>query len=303
MIDTITGTILVQNKNGNVDIKDAYDKECSRIDNFFDWGEFGTMTRIGNLVSYDAFERSSGKTELANYHNGNPASFYLFKNCGISDCIRRGWRWEEHQHSIIDKYLNNKSIAVEIGSHIGTLTVKLSKVVSKVYAFEPMKATYNTLVDNLELNNCDNVIHHEKGCGDENKKVRVKWISDNNAGGTGLEGGYLTKDSNIDCDIIVDVVTLDSLKLEKIDYMKIDAEGYEELVIKGAKETIQACLPLIVMECFNEDTFNSHVFNAPRASNIEITDRFKFLLDLGYTYEHVAFEDFLFIPPPPPYNA
>ena len=297
MIDTVTGAKIVQNKNGHIGIKTAYEAECSKFNTFFDWGKFGQVTSIGNIVSYDPFERSMTKTELPNYHGGTSASFYLFKNCGISDCIRRGCVWEQHQHDIIDKYLDSNSVAVEIGAHIGTITVKLSKVVSKVYAFEPMKATYNILVDNLKLNNCDNVMVYEKGCGDENKTEKVKWVSTSNAGGTGLEGGYLTKDSNLDYDIMVDVITLDSLEFKTIDYMKIDVEGYEELVITGARETIKTCLPLIIVECFNKDTFNSHIFNAPRATDSEIEERFKFLLDLGYTYEHVAFEDFLFIPP------
>ena len=39
--------------------------------------------------------------------------------------------------------------------------------------------------------------------------------------------------------IYVEVIPIDSLNLDKIDFMKIDVEGYEELVIEGAIETIK----------------------------------------------------------------
>ena len=55
--------------------------------------------------------------------------------------------------------------------------------------------------------------------------------------------------------------------------------------------------PLIVMELFNKDTFNNHKIDAARATDEEIKERFGFLINLGYIYEHVYFEDFVFIPP------
>ena len=87
------------------------------------------------------------------------------------------------------------------------------------------------------------------------------------------------------------------MQFDRVDYIKIDAEGYEELVIEGAKDTIIKNNPLIIMELFNKDTFNNHNLDAPRATNKEIKERFGFLIDLGYIYEHVYFEDFVFIPP------
>jgi FkbM family methyltransferase len=258
-----------------------------------------------NVVNYknqdinkeDIFRRAENITSINNYHDNSPAKFYLYENdLGPSACLKRGFRWEEHQHDIIDQYLNKETTAIEIGSHIGSITIKLAKVCSKVYAFEPIVESYNILKDNLQLNNCNNVILHNLGCGEKNKKVAVKWLCKNNPGGTGLEGGILTRPSNIDDEIIVEIITLDSIKFNKVDYIKIDVEGYEELVIKGAEETIKTHKPLIIMECFNKDEFNNNNLNAKKASYSEICERFKFLIDLGYTFKHIAFEDFLFLP-------
>lgn len=291
---------ILQNKNGNIEIKKAYDYECSKIKDHFCFGKFGNFTEIGNIVDYHTIPMDRTIFTLDKYHDNEPAYFYLFEDdLGPSACIKRGFKWEEHQHNIIDKYLDKDSVAIEIGSHIGTVTVKLSKVCKIVHAFEPIENTYTLLTDNMKINKCDNVVLHNLACGEKVKNVNVKWISANNPGGTGLEGGTLTKDRNIDEKFVVSVIPLDSIKFDKLDYIKIDVEGYEELVIEGSMETIKKHLPLIVIECFNKDKFNSHTHDAPKASDEEILGRYDFLIKLGYTFTHIAFEDFLFLPPRP----
>ena len=117
----------------NVNIQNAYNKECELLkSDYLCYNKFGTYTEIKNVVKYSnidiIFYTSKNITTLHNYHNNNPAYFYLFENdLGPSACLKRGFRWEEHQHYIIDKYLNKDSVAIEIGSHIGSITIKLSK--------------------------------------------------------------------------------------------------------------------------------------------------------------------------------
>jgi len=44
------------------------------------------------------------------------------------------------------------------------------------------------------------------------------------------------------------MITLDSLELEIVDYVKIDCEGYENQILLGAQQTLQRCRPRIVIE-------------------------------------------------------
>jgi FkbM family methyltransferase len=238
------------------------------------------------------FKLSPNITTLPNYHCNESAKFLLYEKCVISDCIRRGWRWEEHQHDVIDKYLNSDSIVVEVGAHIGTITIKLSKVAKEVHSFEPLKPSYDVLNTNLSLNNCTNVITYQQGVSDKISSTYIKWVTENNVGASGLEGGTMTQDiSLLDKKIKVDLVSIDSLNLNKVDYIKIDVEGYEELVVKGAKNTIEENHPLMIIESFEK--LNS---NDVRASDESLHKRFGFLFDLGYIYEELYEWDFLFIP-------
>ena len=238
--------------------------------------------------------------ELPNYYKDQSAKFQLYKNCIISDCIRRGYRWEEHHHDLAYKYLNSDSIVVEVGAHIGTLTVILSKLSKKVYTYEPIKQSYDLLNKNLLLNNCKNVISYQKGVGDEIGKTKVGYISEGNCGATILQGGSIEKHWYKKTDVDVDMITLDSLNLDRIDYLKIDVEGYEEKVINGGLKIINKYKPIIVLECMGDYDLGTII------SDEKIKIKFKNLLDLGYTFKNLITEcnteegekiwDILFLP-------
>ena len=237
--------------------------------------------------------------ELKNYHNKNSAFFKLYKNCPISDCVKRGHKWEEHQHNIIDKYVKDSYYCVEVGCHIGTISVKLSKSCKKLYCFEPLINSFNLLKENLELNNCNNVIIHNKGLSNENKQGYLDFISPNNPGGTGI----LCDSQNINSNVInltnkypIELITLDSFNIDKLDYLKIDVEGYENNVINGAFKTIKKCKPLIVMEIFeNMNTYSDGQPVIPMSVE-KVKDRYKNIIDLGYNVINIDQHDYLFIP-------
>ena len=46
----------------------------------------------------------------------------------------------------------------------------------------------------------------------------------------------------------IKLTTIDSLELERLDFIKLDIEGYELFALKGAEETIKRCKPLIAFE-------------------------------------------------------
>jgi hypothetical protein len=51
-------------------------------------------------------------------------------------------------------------------------------------------------------------------------------------------------------DDAIDIRSLDDFELAKIDFIKIDVEGFETDVLLGAAQTIERCKPVILIEVF-----------------------------------------------------
>ena len=64
---------------------------------------------------------------------------------------------------------------------------------------------------------------------------------------------YVDPDSKTGSTVIV---KLDTLNLQKVDYIKIDCEGFEYRVLQGAKDTIQRCRPVVVIEQKPHDMYS-----------------------------------------------
>ena len=226
-----------------------------------------------------------------NYHNGLPALFEVFENCEISNEIRNNRIWEPHLHKIFEKYINNESIVLEGGCHIGTHSIKLAKICKRLYTFEPMPRSNDLLKKNIAQNNLLNVITSSNGLSNLISNTYFEWVPNGNIGGSGLANNPMGKPNfitAIEDKIVVDLITIDSLKLDKIDFIKLDVEGYEELVIEGAMHTINKCRPIIIMEVWK---------NHYGEFSLEYTkNKFIRLLELGYDVFHIDGPDFLFTP-------
>jgi len=223
-----------------------------------------------------------------NYHNNLPCKFYLHNNDTISDHLRKNNIWEPHIHQIFEKYINKDSIVVEGGAHIGTHTIKLAYLCKHIYAFEPMIENLDLLNKNLNINNLNNVTIIKKGLSNNDKTTYYDWILD--PGAAGLADNPMGKPSwlSTNKNIEVQLTTIDLLDLDKLDFIKLDIEGYESLAIEGAMKTIIKCKPIIEMEVWAN---HMGLIDINYTKNL-----FNDLLNVGYTCKHISGPDFLFIP-------
>jgi FkbM family methyltransferase len=231
---------------------------------------------------------------IDNYHYTEGINFLTYPpdKCIISKVISRNQVWEPHMHRIFEKYINKESIVLEGGCHIGTHTLRLSLLGKRVLSFEPMITSNTILRKNLKMNKITNVTVYNEGLSNKSDVAYFQWIGYNNPGGSGLTNNPMGKpnyEKNINtCNYPVDLITIDSLQLDKLDFIKLDVEGYEINVIEGALDTIKKCNPIITMEVW--ENFNG------KYSLQHATSRFKILLDIGYTIHQIQGPDFLFLP-------
>lgn len=217
--------------------------------------------------------------------------FETYSDCIISDHIKKNQIWEPHLHAIFEQYINKDSIVLEAGCYIGTHTIKLASLAKLVYAFEPLPKSNQVLQNNIKLNKINNVILSNKGLADQESTAEFGWVPDWNPGGATLDNNPMGKPDfcpELEEKIKIELTTIDSLNLEKLDFIKLDVEGYEPLAIKGALKTIEKYKPIIVLECWS---------SYKATYDIEFTkDKMKDLIALNYEIKHLSGPDFICCP-------
>jgi FkbM family methyltransferase len=186
---------------------------------------------------------------------------------------------------------NNEKIILDIGSHIGSHSILYAKYIDncQVYCFEPQQAIFQLLQKNINdnlLTNCKlfhNTVGHKitettmSSMLYDGYDCLIEYNTNKiiNYGGIGLgQNGENTK-----------MITIDSLNLERCDYIKIDVEGAEILVLMGATETIEKYKPIIMFE--NTDKKVSNEMKNSLSIDFVPMDTIEFLTNLNYSFENL----------------
>lgn len=142
------------------------------------------------------------------------------------------------------------STVVEVGANIGTHTVSIARAVGdggRVIAVEPQRVIFQYLCANISLNGFMNVETYHCGCGSEAATLIVPAIDysaerNQNFGGVSLQKNGLGES--------VEIRRLDDLvgDTRLVRLIKIDVEGMEADVLRGAMATIRASRPILYVE-------------------------------------------------------
>lgn len=171
------------------------------------------------------------------------------------NCINKGrYSYQRAKLIAILSFMpdNKRKTVIDIGSNIGSWTYSLVDFFDFVHCFEPIKIHQDCWVKNLE--GYSNVKLYPVALGDEDEQVKM-FVPD-----VCMAGAYITSPKNHATDkpteiykngTVIESITvksLDNYNFESIDFIKIDVEGYELNVLKGAKETILRNKPCILLE-------------------------------------------------------
>lgn len=130
-----------------------------------------------------------------------------------------------------------RRVAVDIGANVGLWTRDLCQWFEQVIAIEPVEAFRQCLLQNVSATNID---IRPVALGAVNTTINMI-ITENNTGHSHVDVASIGQGS-------VPMVTLDSLNLPCVDYIKIDCEGFERNILLGAQQTICQHRPIMVIE-------------------------------------------------------
>lgn len=144
-----------------------------------------------------------------------------------------------------------KRTAVDIGGHVGLWSMWLTGMFDHVHAIEPVPFHRELFRLNVDMTRCT---LHELAVGEQPGTISIE-VPDETTGNAHVAIGCRhpgTKHvANPDKQIVwpdIPMVTLDSLGLTDVDFIKIDVEGFERAVVAGGRETILRERPVIVVE-------------------------------------------------------
>lgn len=178
---------------------------------------------------------------------------------------------ESHHESVV---------FLDIGCNIGQELIFAASINKNIKAigFEPLSHLCKQINASIEINNLSNAKVYNVAMGNEDQEINIK-IPEINIGGSSI----VRDASNTNCKLKVEKIKvrhadnfLQEQKIDKVDIIKIDVEGYEYEVLDGLRETLQKYSPIILIEY-------SPVFYVG-----EFSDRgektLRLMSDLGYTY-------------------
>lgn len=140
-------------------------------------------------------------------------------------------------------------VVIDVGANWGFLSIVFASTVchpnGKVLAFEPHPKIFKTLMDSIKVNHLEKTVNlNNVAIGAENTNVRINLFSGSS---------NILKPS--DKSIIVKQITLDSFidKINSIDLVKVDVDGYEYNVLLGSEKIIEKFQPIWIVETNNDE--------------------------------------------------
>jgi FkbM family methyltransferase len=181
-----------------------------------------------------------------------------------------GQHFEPHMCKLFLALLEKNHVVLDIGANIGCTTILFAQNAREVISFEPSPTTFKYLQLNIRRANFRNVQLHNVGLGTQDEDLTLTFAATNRA------GAFVSNQTPASAGHIVENIHIkrgDSyIKSTRVDFIKIDVEGFERDVLRGLTDTIRRNRPTVVSE------LNHWCLNA--FQRISIPDYFDYLLSV-----------------------
>jgi FkbM family methyltransferase len=142
------------------------------------------------------------------------------------------------------------AVALDVGANIGNHAIHLNRDFAEIHCFEPNPEVFRRLTDNIRSNRLANIRLHQAALGDCDDTLMFRENLEGNLGASGfVDDDRPSGHSRI---LRLPVFQADKLVrqlgITRVDFIKIDVEGFEQRVLKGLRETIAFNRPIVSFE-------------------------------------------------------
>lgn len=146
---------------------------------------------------------------------------------------RRMYQAQHIQQSV--QFCAQRRTALDVGGHVGFWSYYLALAFEKVHAFEPNELFAQCFERNVRG---EGVTLHRVALGDVQGGIALE-VDPENTGATHVRPGVQGA---------IPMRRLDDFGFDEIDFVKVDVEGFERQVVEGARDTLQRCRPIMIVE-------------------------------------------------------
>ena len=252
-----------------------------------------SLLRILNISINFELKFYGKHSEVLKKYDTSTGIYYLPKFAYsdiIAKEIKKNKIYDEKIYLEAKRFIKSKSIVIDVGSNFGQLSILFSKLHTnvEVHSFEASKFIFNILKKNIEANNA-NVIAYNLALTDiKHEKIyepRIKFKDCSTYGAYPLINNKknLSKNNRISTD------KLDNIDFKKkVSFIKIDTQGMDLKVMKGAKRIITQNQCPVIFE-YEEDLEKKHGHTFQDIAN--------FVREINYNFYKIIYDiNYLIIP-------
>lgn len=228
------------------------------------------------------------------------------KNDAIERYLLQQRQWNDGIFKYIIDLIEQKGLQhfLNVGCHIGTISLPVSKEIKQVSCVEAYPKTFSHLQDNIKLNNIQNIKCYNFALGNREEEIyfmgedEICPIENKNRLKNNSGGNHVFTQKDIDDNIRSSTLTdkkvknkmyrLDDTEIDNFDIMLVDIEGSEYDFLLGAKQKILKNNPIIIIEIWDDNKRNRENMKETRQDVIDL------ILSMDYQLVGSNGEDFLF---------
>lgn len=223
---------------------------------------------------------------LANFKKGNESfeieykelRLKLYKDSVLCKFIFDSF--EEAEVLFTRRFLKSGDRFIDAGANIGLFALNASVCVGEtghVYAFEPTPVTFNRLKENVALNQLHNLTLESLGLSDKNELLNLHMsLSGYDAWNSFAPVSPVGETINAEVPVVAIDTYIENKGIKEVILMKIDVEGWEMYVLKGASKLLSSIHSPVLMVEFTED----NAF----AAGFYCGEIFEFVRSFGYEW-------------------
>lgn len=169
-------------------------------------------------------------------------------------------------------------VLIDVGANTGIYSLFAAKHAKEVHAFEPFPPILPRLQGHITENNLTNIVVHAVGLGETEAELPFYSPPEANLGTGSFVADLKQENRNerLTLKIVAGDAYFPAAGITRVDFIKMDIEGYEKAALAGLRETLRRHRPIVLLELSIDPAF-PHLFKSMDELRSAFPENYEFL--------------------------